>query len=217
MVTFSTAAWCINSHSGVQNFMCGRFLFPVLKELVRFLCNCTTAWGGEGGWRNALRCLKVGTGHFFTLSFCEALTSRQDRWAWHVEQFSSVGLSPLQGEQDSELEVDSHGPILAKIFLNSRDLELHAAVWVWGEDLETTLCGAYKWCYSMLIKSPAFCQACAPSAATIQTLSVLRDSPQSPWPLRLTTVIPTHPISPFSGTPQQLQSLDMSLRRMTGY
>ena len=49
MVTFSTAAWCINSHSGVQNFMCGRFLFPVLKELVRFLCNCIAAVGEAAG------------------------------------------------------------------------------------------------------------------------------------------------------------------------
>lgn len=108
-----TAAWCINLHSGVQHFMCSCFLFPFLKELVRSLCNCTTAGGGEVA-QGTLHYLKIGSRAFFTLCFYEAQTSRQeDRWALHMEEFFVV-LSPAQDGQDTDFEVDSHKAYLSE-------------------------------------------------------------------------------------------------------
>lgn len=78
MVTFSTAAWCINLHSGVEIFMCSCFLFPFSKEPVRSLWNCMISLKGWSWLVNSLCYLKTGTEHFFTPSSSKALTSRHE-------------------------------------------------------------------------------------------------------------------------------------------
>ena len=96
--------------------MCGCFLFPVWKEPVRFLCNCTTARGGEVAGEPSLL-FEVWNRTFLhpeLLQGSDKQTRRQ--MSRHVEETSSLGLSPLQESRTLNLRLIHTRPILVKIF-----------------------------------------------------------------------------------------------------
>ena len=132
MVTFSTAAWCINSHSGVQNFMCGCFLFPVLKGLIRFLCNCATAAGEAAGKPSQLF-------EGWTQDVCSPWASLR---LWQADRWAGMWKTSLLWVEVPHRRAGHwtwgwlpRGLSYWVLSHNSRDLKLHAAL---HGDLERT-------------------------------------------------------------------------------